>query len=187
MKDFILSKYYYYSICNSLYKTPAKISLISNTLPESRTTITLALSELIAEGIVRKTEVKNYGIYSLTVEGTTAFLEAKQLLTNTYEFTAPEGKYTEEELTTALATVISSSYRISVLTNLAMKPNIPLRIAEASSIRVNHISIVLKELVAIDVITLINPEARKGRIYKITDKGIAVYNKLVYEGYLVDY
>ena len=48
---------------------------------------------------------------------------------------------------------------------------IPSTIARDSEIRTNHISKVLSELKAHELVEYINPEARKGRLYRLTDKG----------------
>ena len=48
---------------------------------------------------------------------------------------------------------------------------IPTQIAENSGIRTNHISKVLSELKAHELVECINPEVRKGRLYRLTDKG----------------
>lgn len=48
---------------------------------------------------------------------------------------------------------------------------IPSKIAEDSEIRQNHISKVLAELKAHEMVECINPEVRKGRLYRLTDKG----------------
>ena len=48
---------------------------------------------------------------------------------------------------------------------------IPSQIARNSGIRTNHISKVLSELKAHELVECINPEVRKGRLYRLTDKG----------------
>ena len=48
---------------------------------------------------------------------------------------------------------------------------IPSKIAKDSDIRQNHISKVLAELRAHELVECINPEVRKGRLYRLTDKG----------------
>ena len=48
---------------------------------------------------------------------------------------------------------------------------IPSNIARDSGIRTNHISKVLSELKAHELVECINPEVRKGRLYRLTDKG----------------
>ena len=47
---------------------------------------------------------------------------------------------------------------------------IPTVIARDSGIRTNHVSKVLSKLKAHELIECINPEARKGRLYRLTDK-----------------
>ena len=51
---------------------------------------------------------------------------------------------------------------------------IPSAIARDSGIRTNHISKVLSELKAHELVECINPEVRKGRLYRLTEKGKTV-------------
>lgn len=53
---------------------------------------------------------------------------------------------------------------------------IPSAIARDSGIRTNHISKVLSELKSHDLVECINPEVRKGRLYRLTDKGKKIIN-----------
>ncbi len=55
---------------------------------------------------------------------------------------------------------------------------IPTAIANDSGIRTNHVSKVLSELQAHELIECINPEARKGRLYRLTDKGERITENL---------
>lgn len=55
---------------------------------------------------------------------------------------------------------------------------IPSTIAKDSGIRTNHISKVLSELKAHELVECINPEVRKGRLYRLTDKGGDVVKNL---------
>ncbi len=55
---------------------------------------------------------------------------------------------------------------------------IPSQIAKNSGIRTNHISKVLAELKAHELVECINPEVRKGRLYRLTDKGEEIVNKI---------
>lgn len=55
---------------------------------------------------------------------------------------------------------------------------IPSQIAKNSGIRTNHISKVLGELKEHELVECINPEVRKGRLYRLTDKGDEVVNNL---------
>ena len=55
---------------------------------------------------------------------------------------------------------------------------IPSKIAEDAEIRQNHISKVLSELKAHELVECINPEVRKGRLYRLTDKGEKIVDKI---------
>lgn len=68
-----------------------------------------------------------------------------------------------------------SKYRAKVMKTLDGEVKIPTVIARDSGIRTNHVSKVLSELKAHELIECINPEARKGRLYRLTNKG----NKIV--------
>ena len=46
---------------------------------------------------------------------------------------------------------------------------IPSQIAKNSGIRTNHISKVLSELKSHELVECINPEVRKGRLYRLTE------------------
>ena len=54
---------------------------------------------------------------------------------------------------------------------LKNETKIPTQIAKDAGIRSNHISKVLKELKEVGVAECINEEARKGRLYRLTDLG----------------
>lgn len=56
---------------------------------------------------------------------------------------------------------------------------IPTAIANDSGIRTNHISKVLSELKAHELVECINPEVRKGRLYRQTDKGEKVSKNII--------
>ena len=55
---------------------------------------------------------------------------------------------------------------------------IPSQIAKDSGIRTNHISKVLSELKAHELVECINPEVRKGRLYRLTDLGKVIVKKI---------
>lgn len=71
-----------------------------------------------------------------------------------------------------------SSYRQNVLKSLEDNVLMPKEIAERSNIKTNHVSKVLSELKSKDLIEIINPEARKGRLYRLTDLGNMIVDKL---------
>ena len=94
-----------------------------------------------------------------------------------------ESKSNSESIDTSIgsqvAYVLASSYREKVINELQKnKMGMPKTIAENCGILVNHISKVLKELSDIDLVVCINPESRKGRIYKLTELGLNVWIEL---------
>jgi len=70
-----------------------------------------------------------------------------------------------------LAYVNISSYRAKTVKSLKDEVKIPTQIAKDAGIRPNHISKVLSELKAQGIAECINPEVRKGRLYRLTDLG----------------
>lgn len=76
-----------------------------------------------------------------------------------------------DEMLTKISYVKISSYRTKVVKSLDGDVKIPTIIAKDSDIRSNHISKVLAELKSHELVECINPEARKGRLYRLTDKG----------------
>ena len=64
-----------------------------------------------------------------------------------------------------------SKYRRKVLKTLANDTKIPSQIAKDTGIVQNHISNTLRQLKEHDLVECINPEVRKGRLYRLTDKG----------------
>ena len=83
-----------------------------------------------------------------------------------------------DEMLSEISYVQISSYRKKVMKSLEGDVKIPSQIAKDSDIRVNHISKVLSELKAHELIECINPEVRKGRLYRHTDKGEIVSKNL---------
>jgi predicted transcriptional regulator len=71
-----------------------------------------------------------------------------------------------------------STYRQRVLKALDGNVLMPTEIAERSNIKTNHVSKVLSELKSKELIEIINPEARKGRLYRLTDVGEEIMEKL---------
>ena len=55
---------------------------------------------------------------------------------------------------------------------------IPSQIAKNSGIRTNHISKVLSELKSHELVECINPEVRKGSLYRLTETGEEVVRNL---------
>lgn len=74
--------------------------------------------------------------------------------------------------------VISSKYRTKVIKSLAEDTKIPTQIAKDTDILPNHMSVHLKNLREHELIECINPEVKKGRLYRLTEKGEDL-NKLI--------
>ena len=83
-----------------------------------------------------------------------------------------------DEMLSEISYVEISKYRLKVMKTLDSEVKIPTQIAKDSGIRTNHISKVLAELKAHELVECINPEARKGRLYRHTDKGEEVVKNL---------
>ena len=83
-----------------------------------------------------------------------------------------------DEMLTEISYVKISQYRTKVMKSLDGDVKIPTGIAKDSRIKTNHISKVLSELKAHELVECINPEVRKGRLYRLTDKGEEVVKNL---------
>ena len=83
-----------------------------------------------------------------------------------------------DEMLTEISYVEISKYRKKVMKSLEDDVKIPTAIANDSGIRTNHISKVLAELKAHELVECINPEVRKGRLYRLTDKGEEIIKEI---------
>ena len=83
-----------------------------------------------------------------------------------------------DEMLTEISYVQISQYRTKVMKALDGEVKIPSNIARDSGIRTNHISKVLGELKEHELVECINPEVRKGRLYRHTEKGEQVVKNL---------
>ena len=83
-----------------------------------------------------------------------------------------------DEMLKEMSYVKISKYRTKVMKSLDGDVKIPTVIAKDSEIRPNHISKVLAELKAHELVECINPEVRKGRLYRLTNKGEKIINNI---------
>ena len=83
-----------------------------------------------------------------------------------------------DEMLTEISYVQISTYRTKVMKSLDGEVKIPTQIAKDSDIIPNHISATLRQLKEHELIECINPEVRKGRLYRHTDKGEQVVKNL---------
>lgn len=74
--------------------------------------------------------------------------------------------------------VSRSTYRVKVLKSLDKYAKMPTQIAKDSGILPNHISNVLRQLKEKEIVECINPEVRKGRLYRLSDEGLDMLDKL---------
>lgn len=74
--------------------------------------------------------------------------------------------------------VAKSTYRTKVLKCIGEDVKMPNEISTESGIIQNHISNVLRQLKDKDLVECINPEVRKGRLYRANDKGLKVLKEL---------
>ena len=76
-----------------------------------------------------------------------------------------------DEILMEMSYVRISKYRTEVIKDLLGKVIIPSHIARDTGIRTNHVSKVLGDLMEHGLVECINPEVRKGRLYRLTEKG----------------
>lgn len=85
----------------------------------------------------------------------------------------------DDETLKKLAYVSVSTYRVKAVKSLKDgEVKIPTVIAREAGIRSNHISKVLTELKEIGAAECINEEARKGRLYRLTQLGEEISENL---------
>jgi len=75
--------------------------------------------------------------------------------------------------------VSSSKRRVSVITTLKDNPRTPKQIAENTDIRLNHVSNVLSELADESLVKCVNPDRKRGRVYKLTNTANRVAEKVI--------
>lgn len=83
-----------------------------------------------------------------------------------------------DEMLKEVGYVKISTYRTKVMKSLDDQVKIPSQISKDSGILQNHISAVLKQLKEHELVECINPEVRKGRLYRLTDKGDDIVKNL---------
>ena len=72
-----------------------------------------------------------------------------------------------------------STYRVKTVKALKDEVKTPTKIAEDAGIRTNHISKVLRELKETGVAECINEEVKKGKLYRLTDVGDEIVDKIL--------
>ena len=77
-----------------------------------------------------------------------------------------------------LSLVKSSNYRYNILKTIGNEIKTPSEIANQLKIRLNHISMFLKELKENKLVECLNEETKKGRLYRLTRLGKDVINSI---------
>ena len=72
-----------------------------------------------------------------------------------------------------------SQYRSKILKSLSDDVKMPSQIAKDTGIVQNHISNSLRQLKEHELVECINPEVRKGRLYRLTDEGKNVVKEII--------
>lgn len=84
----------------------------------------------------------------------------------------------DEEL---LIFINRSSYRVNILKAIGHGHKIPSVIAKDAGILLNHISYQLSTLRDVGLVVCINPEYKKGRLYRLTEKGVSLLDDVKYD------
>jgi predicted transcriptional regulator len=83
-------------------------------------------------------------------------------------------RVSEDNLWKLYGYVVSSEYRKVIIKLLLEKPSTPKFMAQRSNKPQSHISRALKELENKGIVKCVNPDAKKGRIYRLTDLGVKI-------------
>ena len=77
--------------------------------------------------------------------------------------------------------VTSSSRRRAVVDGLRNDPGTPKEIADRTGISLSHVSNILSELADEEIVLCVNPDRKRGRVYRLTETGNRVAKKLFEE------
>lgn len=84
----------------------------------------------------------------------------------------------DEQLVSALSCVKSSNYRMQIVVNLHGGVMTPAELQEKLDIRINHVSSYLRELKEKGIVVCLNEDAKKGRLYELSELGNELYSYL---------
>ena len=82
------------------------------------------------------------------------------------------------EILAEIGYVKASQYRTKVMKALGGEVKMPSRIGKDTGIKTSHVSSLLYGLKKLGLVECINPEVRKGRLYRLTDKGRKVVENM---------
>ena len=81
-------------------------------------------------------------------------------------------------MVTAISLLKSSEYRLKIIKAIGNDTVTPSEIAKKIGIRLNHVSMFLKELKENKLVKCLNEDTRKGRLYELTELGKNAIDKL---------
>ena len=84
----------------------------------------------------------------------------------------------EKQVIVALSLVKASQYRWKILKTIGDGIKMPSEIAKEVKIRLNHVSMFLKDLKKNGLVECLNEGSKKGRLYQLTKLGKDVITKL---------
>jgi len=84
----------------------------------------------------------------------------------------------QKGMVTAISLLKSSEYRLKIVKAIGKNTVTPSEIANKIEIRLNHVSMFLKELKENNIVKCLNEDAKKGRLYELTELGKNAIDKL---------
>ena len=84
----------------------------------------------------------------------------------------------EKGMVTALSLLKSSDYRHKIIEAIGNDTLTPSEIAAKTKLRLNHVSMFLRELKENHLVKCLNEDRRKGRLYELTELGKDAITKL---------
>ena len=84
----------------------------------------------------------------------------------------------EKRMVNAISLLKSSKYRLKITKAINNDTLTPSEIADKTKIRLNHVSMFLKELKENKLVECLNEETRKGRLYELTELGKNALKKI---------
>ena len=84
----------------------------------------------------------------------------------------------QKGMVTAISLLKSSEYRFKIIKAIGKDTVTPSEIAKKIGIRLNHVSMFLKELKENNLVKCLNEDTRKGRLYELTELGQNAIDKL---------
>lgn len=84
----------------------------------------------------------------------------------------------EKGMVNAISLLKSSNYRHRITESIGNNTLTPSEIARKTKLRLNHVSMFLKELKENNLVKCLNEDSRKGRLYELTELGKDAITKL---------